>query len=173
MHTGVIGVKGSWDLQALYHYQLYFLSSGGGGNSDNRRNMVPPRLQESAAAAANAQGRGNRGGNASPGGDGSASRPKRYSSQRQRSIPDQPVPPFQQQPNYIDPAMEPGRSFCSTCEEVLSHLVIRFYEQSPWWDSWRKVLSLYTIFTLEYDWEDFYYLKLFNFFDNFKTFVFK
>ncbi|XP_063610025.1 uncharacterized protein LOC134783947 isoform X1 [Penaeus indicus] len=80
----------------------------GGGNSDNRRNMVPPRLQESAAAAANAQGRGNRGGNASPGGDGSASRPKRYSSQRQRSIPDQPVPPFQQQPNYIDPAMEPG-----------------------------------------------------------------
>ncbi|XP_042880054.1 protein CASC3-like isoform X3 [Penaeus japonicus] len=79
----------------------------GGGNSDNRRNMVPPRLQESAAAAASAQGRGNRGGNASPGGDGSASRPKRYSSQRQRSIPDQPVPPFQQQPNYIDPAMEP------------------------------------------------------------------
>ncbi|XP_064105264.1 LOW QUALITY PROTEIN: protein CASC3-like [Macrobrachium nipponense] len=82
--------------------------SRGGGNVENRRNTVPPRLQESAAAAANLHGRG-RGSNSSPGGDGSASsRPKRYSSQRQRSIPDQPVPPFQQQQGYIDPALEAG-----------------------------------------------------------------
>ncbi|KAK8754561.1 hypothetical protein OTU49_016697 [Cherax quadricarinatus] len=81
-------------------------SRGGGGNVDNRRSSVPPRLQESVAAAANMQGRGNRGGNASPGGDGSSSRPKRYSSQRQRSIPEQQVPPFPQQHGYMDPAVD-------------------------------------------------------------------
>ncbi|XP_071513263.1 uncharacterized protein btz isoform X2 [Panulirus ornatus] len=81
---------------------------GGSGNVDNRRNTVPPRLQDSAAAVANMQGRGSRGGNASPGGDSSSSRPKRYSSQRQRSIPEQQVPPFTQQHGYIDPSVETG-----------------------------------------------------------------
>ncbi|KAK7017468.1 casc3/Barentsz eIF4AIII binding, partial [Halocaridina rubra] len=80
----------------------------GGGNSENRRNTVPPRLQESAAAAANLHGRGSRGNNSSGGDVSASSRPKRYSSQRQRSIPEQAVPPFQQQTGYIDPALEGG-----------------------------------------------------------------
>ncbi|KAK4305515.1 hypothetical protein Pmani_022595 [Petrolisthes manimaculis] len=90
---------------------MYRNKNRGGGNTDNRRNTVPPRLQDSAAAVAN-MGRGGRGGgggsSTSPGADSSSSRPKRYSSQRQRSIPEQSVPPYPQQHGYIDTPVEPS-----------------------------------------------------------------
>ncbi|CAL4071913.1 unnamed protein product, partial [Meganyctiphanes norvegica] len=79
---------------------------GGGG-----RGSVPPRMQDSSSGNAGSnRGVSNNSGDGNSGeGNGGSSRPKRYSSQRQRSLPDQPGSPYQgQHQGYIDQGHDQG-----------------------------------------------------------------